>query len=229
MATPVSNDRPLLLGHRGARAVRSIPENTIQSFERALADGCDGFEFDVRRTADGDAVVCHDPRLRGIEIAQASGAQLQNLPRLEEVLARFHKRAFLDIELKVGGLEQLTISFLREYPPARGVVVSSFLPEVLWTVRAKDASVPLGLICETVDEFRTWRDVCADCAIPHYRLLNVERIADLKRAGMKILAWTVNVPREMLRCRDLGVDGILSDDAALLSRTLAGAKARSSS
>ena len=30
--------RPLLLGHRGARAVRSIPENTAASFDRALAE-----------------------------------------------------------------------------------------------------------------------------------------------------------------------------------------------
>jgi glycerophosphoryl diester phosphodiesterase len=42
--------RPLLLGHRGARAVKSIPENTLASFDRAVADGCDGFEFDVRLT-----------------------------------------------------------------------------------------------------------------------------------------------------------------------------------
>ncbi len=38
---------------RGARGVRSLRENTITSFDHALADGCDGFEFDVRRTADG--------------------------------------------------------------------------------------------------------------------------------------------------------------------------------
>src|SRR5262245_42125058 len=49
--------RPLLLGHRGARSLKSIPENTIPSFDRALADGCDGFEFDVRRSGDEEAVV----------------------------------------------------------------------------------------------------------------------------------------------------------------------------
>ena len=48
---------PLLLGHRGARVGKSIPENTLASFDLALASGCDGFEFDVRLTADGQAVV----------------------------------------------------------------------------------------------------------------------------------------------------------------------------
>ena len=45
--------RPLLLGHRGARATRHVPENTLASFELCLEHGCDGFEFDIRRSSDG--------------------------------------------------------------------------------------------------------------------------------------------------------------------------------
>src|SRR5215472_15313221 len=120
-------NRPLLLGHRGARAVRSIPENTLESFDRALADGCDGFEFDVRLTADGVAVVCHDPSFHGIEIATATSAQVPQLPRFEQVLSRYQERAFLDIELKVTGLEKIVLELLRKYTPKRGYVVSSFL------------------------------------------------------------------------------------------------------
>src|SRR5246127_5890377 len=100
--------RPLLLGHRGARAQKSIPENTLASFDQALADGCDGFEFDVRLTLDGKAVVCHEPEVGGIQIAQASVEQLTALPQLQQVLARYQERAFLDIELKVSGLEKVT-------------------------------------------------------------------------------------------------------------------------
>ena len=44
--------RPLLLGHRGARSEKSIPENTLASFD-LRSPGCDGFEFDVRLTAEG--------------------------------------------------------------------------------------------------------------------------------------------------------------------------------
>src|SRR5437660_6028 len=108
--------RPLLLGHRGARAVKSIPENTFASFDRALADGCDGFEFDVRLTADGQAVVCHDPKVGPMEIARASAQQLPDLPRMGEVLERYQGTAFLDIELKVSGLERITADSLRAYP-----------------------------------------------------------------------------------------------------------------
>lgn len=53
---------PLIIGHRGAAAV--APENTIVSFERALRDGADGIEFDVRLARDRVAVVIHDATLR---------------------------------------------------------------------------------------------------------------------------------------------------------------------
>jgi glycerophosphoryl diester phosphodiesterase len=36
---------PLLLGHRGARADKSVPENTVASFDLSLAYRCDGFLF----------------------------------------------------------------------------------------------------------------------------------------------------------------------------------------
>lgn len=53
---------PLILGHRGASAV--APENTLASFLRALQDGAEGIEFDVRLSRDGVPVVIHDASLR---------------------------------------------------------------------------------------------------------------------------------------------------------------------
>lgn len=72
--------RPLLLGHRGVRVEKSIPENSLASFDLALTQGCAGFEFDVRLTADREAVICHDATSGGREIAACSAEQL-NLPR----------------------------------------------------------------------------------------------------------------------------------------------------
>ena len=209
--------RPLLLGHRGARAVRSIPENTPESFDRALADGCDGFEFDVRLTADGQAVVCHDPRFGGFEIATATASQVDQLPHLDDVLSRYQERAFLDIELKVGGLEKITLELLRKYPPRRGFVVSSFLPEVLLAIGAH-ADVPLGLICETRSELARWKELSVEYVIPHRKLATPGMVAELQEAGKKILVWTINDPAEMVQFRDLGVHGIISDKTDLLYR-----------
>jgi len=216
----MTGPRPLLLGHRGARAIKSIPENTVASFDRALADGCDGFEFDVRLTSDGKAVVCHDPRAAGMEIARTAAAQLATLAQLQHVLDRYRDRAFLDIELKVSGAENIVLHLLRKHPPRCGFVVSSFLPEVLRVVHREDPAVPLGLICETKAQLRLWNELPVEYVIPHYKLLNPAVILELKTAGKKVLVWTVNAAADMRRFRDLGVGGIISDETSLLCRTL---------
>jgi glycerophosphoryl diester phosphodiesterase len=46
-------------GHRGARGLR--PENTLPSFERALALGVDTLETDLHFSADNALIVWHDP------------------------------------------------------------------------------------------------------------------------------------------------------------------------
>ena len=218
-ATP-DLQRPLLLGHRGARAVRSIPENTMESFDRALADGCDGFEFDIRLTEDEDAVVCHDPKVSGYEVSRTPAKQLSQLPRLRDVLQRY-RDSFLDIELKVKGLERIMLDLFLRHKPRRGFVVSSFQPGVLKTVRALDATVPLGLICEFKNQLRLWNELPVQYVIPRLDLAEPELIHKIKGAGKKVIVWTVNDPAEMLRFAGCGVDGIISDDTSLLCRTLA--------
>lgn len=210
----------LLLGHRGARARKAIPENTFESFDQALADDCDGFEFDVRLTADGQAVICHDPHSHGIEIAMASALQCSGLPRFEDVIARYHERAFLDVELKVPGLERSTVAALKEHWPARGLVVSSFLPSIILAMHGQDDAIPLGLICETREQLKQWTELPIEYVIPQHNLLSRSLLEEVKRAGKKIFVWTVNSRVLMQKFRDWGVDGIISDDTNLLARTL---------
>ncbi len=133
---------PLLLGHRGVRGPKSARENTLAAFDFALSQGCDGFEFDVRLSSDGEAVICHDATVRNRKIAECSSEQLR-LPLLRDVLQRYRDRAFLDIELKVPGLETLTIDLLEAFPPAKGYVISSFLPEVLEKIYRLNAGTKL--------------------------------------------------------------------------------------
>lgn len=211
--------RPLLLGHRGARAVHSIPENTIASFDRALADGCDGFEFDVRLTEDEQAVLCHDAKVSGYDISRTPAKHLPQLPRLRDVLQRY-RDSFLDIELKVKGLERIVLDLFLRHKPHRGFVVSSFQPGALKSVRASDATIPLGLICESKTQLRLWSELPVQYVIPHCDLADPELVRKIKGAGKKVFVWTVNDPGDMQRFAEYGVDGIISDDTSLLCRTL---------
>ncbi len=212
--------RPLLLGHRGARALKSIPENTLASFDRALADGCDGFEFDVRLTEDEEAVVCHDAKVSGYDVSRTLAKQASQLPRLRDVLQRY-RDSFLDIELKVKGLERILLDLFLRHKPRNGFVVSSFQPGALKSVRALDATIPLGLICESKTQLRLWSELPVQYVIPHYDLAEPDLVRKIKGAGKKVFVWTVNDPADMKRFADCGVDGIISDDTSLLCRTLA--------
>src|SRR5277367_300758 len=204
-------NHPLLLGHRGARGVKGIRENTLQAFDLALAKGCDGFEFDLRLTLDGQAVICHDAKSRRLEIARCT-AQSLDLPLLAEVLTRYRKKAFLDIELKTPGLEAIALDLIHKHVPARGFVLSSFQPDTLQTIHKMDANVPLGLICETRGQLSRWSELPVEYVIPHSSLLRAGVIEKIKAAGRKIFAWTVNTSAEMKRLADRGVDGIISDN-----------------
>jgi glycerophosphoryl diester phosphodiesterase len=207
--------RPLLLGHRGARAFRDIPENTLASFELCMQHGCDGFEFDVRLAGDGQAVICHDATIGGMEISRTPSPNLP-VPTLDDVLRRFAGRSFLDIELKVVGLEALTLAALRKDPPQKGYVVSSFLPEILSTIHDLDSGVPLGLLCETANQLRGWQQASAGWVIPRFDLTDQELIEQIQAAGKKIMVWTVNRSDLMREFSAWRVDAIISDETESL-------------
>ena len=222
--------RPLLLGHRGSRVSAGIPENTFASFDLALKHGCDGFEFDVRLTACGTAVVCHDPKVGGVTVARAQARRLPQLPRLDQVIKEYGQRAFLDIELKVTDLESKVLTALGNHPPAHDYVVSSFIPDVVMDLEARSPTVCIGLICETSAQLARRRDLPLDCVMPHQSLVSRSLVQDIQGGGRRIFVWTVNDEENMRRLAHWGVDGIISDDTELLVRTLKGTappKARS--
>ena len=59
-----NGNKPLIIAHRGASAL--APENTLAAFQKAIEDGADGIEFDVRIAKDGVPVVFHDSTLKRI-------------------------------------------------------------------------------------------------------------------------------------------------------------------
>lgn len=89
---------PRLVAHRGAPRVRR--ENTLPAVAVAEALGADTIEVDVRRTADGVAVLLHDETLGRLwgdarhvsEVSWCDLARLGNgldrIPRLDAVLER---------------------------------------------------------------------------------------------------------------------------------------------
>ncbi|MBS1853589.1 MAG: glycerophosphodiester phosphodiesterase [Acidobacteria bacterium] len=212
--------RPLLLGHRGSRKTPSVAENSFAAFDLSLQHGCDGFEFDLRLTLDGCPIISHDARGHGKVISHTRCAQLAGFPRLEEVVQRYAGRAFLDLEIKVAGMESSVLAALRHRMPARNFVVSSFLPDVVLNLKARSASVLVGIICEHPRQLVHWRKLPVDYVIVHRSLVTRKLVQAVQDDGRRVLVWTVNDKATMLRLAGWGVDGIISDNTRLLGETL---------
>lgn len=217
----------LLLGHRGARD--HAPENTISAFDLALKHGADGFEFDVRGTRDREPVICHDPKFHRLVIRRRTLKQLratchspkQLPPTLEGVLERYAHSAFLNIEVKVRGLEELVARAVGRARPHR-YFISSFLPSVIRKLHELDHSLVLGALAQTRWQLRRWRTLPVAYVVPHYHLLSRRLVEKMHAADKTVITWTVNKRRQMLRAAEWGVDGIISDDTRLLVQTLGG-------
>jgi glycerophosphoryl diester phosphodiesterase len=105
----VSPDRPLVFAHRGG--ADALPEHTLAAYLRALDEGADGVECDVRLTRDGHLVCVHDRRLN----RTSNGTGLVSAKTLAELealdFASWHPAAATE-ELRVEHTRLLTLDSL---------------------------------------------------------------------------------------------------------------------
>ena len=210
-----------------------------------MISGCDGFEFDVRLTSDQRPICLHDSAVGHMDINSYTYDQLSKeyfknsqtskesspqeaIPCLPDVLDAYKRSAFLNIELKVAGLERFALQLLRQHLPKKGYVISSFLPEVICEIAEIAPSelgqeAQLGFLFDSVSGLQSWPNMPGPWVVPRHDLVTRELVQSVHAAGRKLLCWTVNKPADMLRLSKWGVDALISDDPALLCRTIAGA------
>ena len=58
---PAAKQTPQIIAHRGSS--RDLPEHTLKAYLRAIAEGADALECDVRLTADSHLVCAHDRKV----------------------------------------------------------------------------------------------------------------------------------------------------------------------
>jgi len=236
--------RPLVYGHRGARA-RAV-ENTIAAFDLALAEGADGVELDVRMTGDGELVILHDAHLalgeaKAARVDRLSWGQTKELgrklgvsiPTLDEALA-WHRRngKLTNVELKgdvahVPWLGRRAAELIGKHGPD-GILVSSFHPGLVFSVHRQLPELPVALLLEAgrlndLEQLAGYSRLLGAKAVhPDRRLVTADVMKRLRARGSIVNTWTVNDETEALRLSALGVDGIVTDRPLEILKALEG-------
>jgi glycerophosphoryl diester phosphodiesterase len=200
----------MIAAHRGVPDGED--ENTVAAFLRAVELGCDMIELDVRRTADGHLVCCHDPFFAGrfvsthtLEdlrtVGDVRGLTLSTLPEAVEALSG---RVRLDVELKEPGYESYVAEvLLAGYSPDE-FVMSSFADVAVARLRAYYPEIESGLllgrgglrglltIYGQLHPARRLAACEATFVAPHWRLLEAGLLERLRAIGLPLYAWTVD-------------------------------------
>jgi glycerophosphoryl diester phosphodiesterase len=178
----------LVVAHRGAWG--KAPQNSLQALEEAIALGCEMAEIDVRGTRDGQLVVVHDARIRGVPVAAQDLDELRarlapgQAPLLREMVELAAGRIALDVELKDSLVAPALATLARHLEP-ESYIVTSFLDAAVTQAGQADPRVRTGLL---VRPGRPPRRLEARMAQTGASLLGLP--AALARAGL--LAWAAN-------------------------------------
>ena len=184
------------------------PENTVASFEKAIALECDEVETDVWLRS-GRLVISHDP-------PDAAAALT-----LDEVLDLCRGRVGVNVELKSEGDETGAAAIgaaVAKRLAARGdpeAYVSSFWWSALVAARAAAPTVRRAFVFSDSPD----RDALITSALslglwalhPNRAYVTRELVTAAHAAGFRVNAWTVNDQKEIGAFAALGVDGIMSN------------------
>jgi glycerophosphoryl diester phosphodiesterase len=234
---------PIPFAHRGGTS--SAPENTLPAFQHAVDLGYRYLETDVQLTADGVLVAFHDDDLQRTtgrvgRINQLSWSEVRSalvggrepIPLLEDLLGSFPD-ARINIDCKSDEAVDALVSTLRRTASLDRVCIGSFSTRRLQRLRTllgDDVCTSLGpfevvrwLASGLVGARRAMPGLpCAQVPVgmSGIRVVTERSVAAAHAAGMHVHVWTINDEAEMNRLLDLGVDGIMTDDPALLRRVL---------
>jgi glycerophosphoryl diester phosphodiesterase len=225
VARRVSSGLPLIIGHRGG--TERGYQNSMAAFNDAISLHLDVVETDVRHSADGAAVLMHDPALphecrpfAGVAVHALTAAQLrrvrcagQPIPRLADLVARLMRpdarRVAIMAEVKDG--DPLGVRDALAPLGWQRVIIESFDWAALGTIEQATPQVvtcPLGV---TADRLAGALAVTHDCVGPERRAATIDLITRAHAAHVGVIVWTIDDVPTMIQLSDHGVDGLITN------------------
>jgi glycerophosphoryl diester phosphodiesterase len=233
--------RPRRVGHKGAAHIEQ--GNTLASFEAALAHDVDMIELDVlseRPGGEGPLLVAHD-------YEDARTREPLTLDRALDHLAAPRFAALeLDVDVKLPGYELRVLRALRERALVPRTIVSGMFPRGLALMRAAEPALRLGWSVPRVRRDYTTdmltaipalamltgyramlprraraalRDGRFDAIMAHWRVVTRALVRAVHDGRGELYVWTVDDARMIERLTAMGVDGIITNDPRLFSRS----------
>lgn len=210
--------RPLVIGHRGYP--QFAPENTIPSFQLALAAGADMVELDYHHSKDGSLVVLHDFELdrttdatqrlaqTHIQITNKTAAEIQSFdagkwfdpkyagtkaPLLSEALDAIQGGGGVTLIERKAGDAPACVKLLKQRDLINKVVVQSFYWDYLKAFHELEPQQVLGALGPPA----TLVDGTKPQGIP--KQLSVAWLDKLPQTGAKAVVWNQQVTREAVQ------------------------------
>lgn len=236
---------PRILAHRGLAL--DAPENTIAAFEAAAAVGVTHIETDAHVTADGIAVLWHDPtiaRWNGDDTAvdNLTAAQLDertvdghHIPTLATTLAELPRLHF-NIDVKTPTAARSVIRAVNAAGAFDRVLLTSFHERTARMLRSLAPAATQGAPTERVAlalagiSLRSRALLSRALApvdavqLPWHAagidLVTPQRLSWWHRHVREVHVWTINEASEQLELLRRGVDGIVTDRSDIGMRVL---------
>jgi glycerophosphoryl diester phosphodiesterase len=233
--------RPLWVGHKGAAHIET--GNTLASFDVALAHDVDMIELDVlseRPDGSGRLLVGHDYEdLR-------SRTPLTFEQALEHLAGERFAGIELDVDVKLPGYELRVLGALREHGLVQRTLISGMFPAALARIRAAEPTLRLGWSVPRVRRDYTTDMLTAipalamltgyratlprrvrtalkegrfDAIMAHWRVVTPGLVRAVAEGEGQLYVWTVDDARMIAKLTAMGVDGIISNDPRLFSRS----------
>lgn len=220
------------IGHRGAP--REARENTLASFDRALALGVDGIELDVHCSADGVVFAHHDPIIPADAPAAVAGRAIADLPsstlidayrgldeappRLDDALDLIGDRALAYVEIKGANIERAVVDVIAASRAA--CAVHAFDHRAVRRVRELAPAMRTGILLEArlVDPEAALATAAASDYWQRWTMIDCDLVTAVHRAGGRVIAWTVNDVADAEALVAMGVDAICTDLPGVMRR-----------
>jgi glycerophosphoryl diester phosphodiesterase len=233
--------RPLWVGHKGAAHIEQ--GNTLASFDVALAHDVDMIELDVlseRPDGSGRLLVGHD------YADLHSRTPLTFEQALEHLSGERFAGIELDVDVKLPGYELRVLAALREHGLVRRTLISGMFPAALARIRAAEPTLRLGWSVPRVRRDYTTDMLTAipalamltgyramlprrvrtalqegrfDAIMAHWRVVTPGLVRAVAEGEGQLYVWTVDDARMIAKLTAMGVDGIISNDPRLFSRS----------